>query len=162
MEHSSFNANCFAAVQKIAPLRAKKKKKKTVSFKQLEETAISTKLSKDVGEKSRKGKKESWSQTLGKVPSGRGQQDSRRYSRAWHPSLGDSRYCKAPCTLCVAYKQKAIKLQNLTMGLENVNFISPSNTHLFFFFFFFTNLASQILRFWYYLIRQEALTKFST
>ena len=113
------------------------KKKKTVSFKQLEETAISTKLSKDVGEKSRKGKKESWSQTLGKVPLGRGQQDSGRYSGAWHPSLGGSRYCKAPCTLCVAYKQKAIKLQNLTMGLENVNFISPSNTHLFFFFFFF-------------------------
>ena len=45
-------------MQKIAPLRAKKKKKMAVSFKQLEETAVSTKLSKDVGEKSRKGKKE--------------------------------------------------------------------------------------------------------
>ena len=44
-------------MQKIAPLKPKKKKK-AVSFKQLEETAISTKLSKDVGEKSRKGKKE--------------------------------------------------------------------------------------------------------
>ena len=59
-------------MQKIAPLRAKKKKKKktAISFKQLEETAISTKLSKDVEEKSRKGKRESWSQTLGKCPQG--------------------------------------------------------------------------------------------
>ena len=58
-------------MQKIAPLRAKKKKKKTaISFKQLEQTAISTKLSKDVEEKSRKGKRESWSQTLGKCPQG--------------------------------------------------------------------------------------------
>lgn len=122
---------CYA---ENSALEGKKKKKMAISFKQLEETAISTKLSKDVEEKSRKGKKESWSQTLGKVPSGRGQQDSRRYSRAWHPLLGGARYCKAPYTLCVAYKQKAIKLQNLTMGLENVNFISP---HTFFCLFVF-------------------------
>ncbi|MXQ88570.1 hypothetical protein E5288_WYG003719 [Bos mutus] len=46
-----------------------KKKKTAISFKQLEETAISTKLSKDVEEKSRKGKRESWSQTLEAVMS---------------------------------------------------------------------------------------------
>lgn len=70
-------------------------------------TVISTRQTKEVEEKNRKGEEELHPWCLGKVPSRRGN-DYIIYPRTWSSAMG-FQVAQSPYTLCVAHKHKAIK-----------------------------------------------------